>query len=155
MLSLSTTSLKFINSSSSMAPNIHFLRVSCICTPCTTIHSQLIFQAMCEFSRPKSHKPKFPHLYQFLNVLWEWSQNRSPLNGRPGQHHPCSDDIQLNLRYIKHGVYLDLLSWTPQLFWSSPIWWLTTVSWSLSILWLQDGINYCISAYKFLLLWLL
>ena len=66
MLSLSTTSLKFINYSSSMAPNIHFLRVSRICTPCITIHSQLIFQAMCEFSRPKSHKPKFPHLYQLL-----------------------------------------------------------------------------------------
>ena len=57
--------VKFINFSASMALDCHLFRGSRIHTPRTTIHSQLIFQAMCEFSRPKPHKNKFPCLYHF------------------------------------------------------------------------------------------
>ena len=83
MLSLWKISMKVINSSASMALNCYFFRGSHICTPYTTIYSQLIFQSMCEFSRPKQHKPKCPHLCHSLNCALKYnpeclSRNWSP-----------------------------------------------------------------------------
>ena len=67
VLSLSMTEFNLVNSSGRILLNFHLFRGFQICTPRTSIHSQLIFQAMSEFSRNKSPKPKWPSLHHFLN----------------------------------------------------------------------------------------
>ena len=83
MLSVSTTSVKFINYPTSMAINCHFFRISHIFTIRTTMISQLIFQEMCEFSIPRSKKPNFPRLYHFSKCDLEEKPSPFSLNCYP------------------------------------------------------------------------
>ena len=119
MLLLSTTSVKFINYSARMELKCHIFRRSHIHTPHTTILSQRILQAMCEFIRPNNINLGALVCNTFNIVLYKRSHNCDPVAGRLGQQNPCYDDIRLNIQAIQPGVYTDLYSWSPPLFWSS------------------------------------
>ena len=83
MLSVQTEAVNYINYPESMSLNCHLFRVWWICTPHTTILSQLTSQEICEFSIPKSHKHKCPRLYYFCKCAYEDNPAPLPLNWSP------------------------------------------------------------------------
>ena len=56
MSSLSKIAVKFVKCSEMMSLECHFFRFYRIYTTCTTIHSRIILQSMCEFSRTNHTK---------------------------------------------------------------------------------------------------
>ena len=155
MLLLSTAAVNFINSSSSMELNWHFFRA-----PSFVHHTQPFsdnqYSNQCVSLVDQNCTNISAHsCTTFESVIWKRIHNHAPTTGIPGQHHPCSGDIQLHIQDRQPVVYSDLSSWTPPIFWSSSNFWWTAVSWSLSILWIQYGSAYCISTYKLLSLQIL